>query len=416
LKIAVPRETFAGELRVALLPPNVATLVKLGHEVAIESGAGVAAGVGDDEYRGAGAAVGPDRRELIGGADVVLQVRGLGTNPEAGRADLDLFRSGQILIGQQDPLWLPELIREQAELGLTVLALETIPRISRAQSMDVLSSMATIAGYKAVLLAAMRLPKMFPMLMTAAGTLAASKVFVLGAGVAGLQAIATARRLGALVDGYDIRPAAAEQIRSLGAKVVELPLETADAEGAGGYAKEQGEDFQRRQRELLASVLQERDVVITTAAIPGAKSPLLITREMVEGMRPGSVIVDLAAERGGNCEVTEADREVEHGGVLVLGPTDLPASVPRHASQMFANNLTTLLKHLTEDGRIELDMADEITRDTTVARGGEVLHPRVRQKLGLPDLTPPAEPPPAGEPTPSGAPPAAGGPDPATTR
>jgi NAD(P) transhydrogenase subunit alpha len=383
LKIAVPKESFPGEGRVALLPANVVTLAKLGHDITIESGAGLAAGVSDDDYRGAGATIVAQRAELIGGADVVLQVRGLGANPEAGRADLGLFRSGQIVIAQQDPLWLPELVREQAERGLTILALETIPRISRAQSMDVLSSMATISGYKAVLLAAMRLPKIFPMLMTAAGTVTASKVFILGAGVAGLQAIATARRLGAVVDGYDIRPAAAEQIKSLGAKVVELPLETADAEGAGGYAKEQGEDFQRRQRELLTTVLQERDVVIATAAIPGAKSPLLITRQMVEGMRPGSVIVDLAAERGGNCEVTLADQEVDIGGVLVLGPTDLPSSVPRHASQMFANNMTTLLKHLTDDGKIELDMDDEITRDTTVARAGEVLHPRVRQKLGL---------------------------------
>ncbi|HVS14357.1 MAG TPA: Re/Si-specific NAD(P)(+) transhydrogenase subunit alpha [Thermoanaerobaculia bacterium] len=396
MKIAVPKETFAGERRVALLPANVTTLAKLGHEVAIESGAGVAAGALDDDYRAVGAGIAAQRGELIGGADVVLQVRGLGANPDAGRADLELFRSGQILVAQQDPLWLPDLVREQAARGITVLALETIPRISRAQTMDVLSSMATIAGYKAVLLAAMRLPKMFPMLMTAAGTLAASRVFILGAGVAGLQAIATARRLGALVDGYDIRPAAAEQIKSLGAKVVELPLETADAEGAGGYAKEQGEDFQRRQRELLGKVLQDRDVVITTAAIPGAKSPLLITRHMVEGMRPGSVIVDLAAERGGNCEVTEPDREVELGGVLVLGPTDLPSSVPRHASQMFANNLTTLLKHLTKDGSIVLDMGDEITRDTTVAHDGEVLHPRVRQKLGLPELAPPVETPAAG--------------------
>ncbi|HVS15570.1 MAG TPA: Re/Si-specific NAD(P)(+) transhydrogenase subunit alpha [Thermoanaerobaculia bacterium] len=385
MKIAVPKETFPGESRVALLPQNVTALAKIGHQVAIESGAGTRAGVLDDDYRAAGASVATSRSELIGGVDVVLQVRGLGANPEAGRADLELLRRGQIVIAQQDPLWLPDLVREQAGRGLTVLALETIPRISRAQSMDVLSSMATIAGYKAVLLAAMKLPKMFPMLMTAAGTVAASRVLVLGAGVAGLQAIATARKLGAIVDGYDIRPAAAEQIKSLGAKVVELPLETADAEGAGGYAKEQGEDFQRRQRELLTEVVKERDVVITTAAIPGAKSPLLITRAMVEGMRPGSVIVDLAAERGGNCEVTEADREVVVGGVLVLGPTDLPSSVPRHASQMFANNLTTLLKHLTKEGAVALDFADEITRDTTVAHGGEVLHPRVRQKLGLPE-------------------------------
>jgi NAD(P) transhydrogenase subunit alpha len=292
------------------------------------------------------------------------------------------------LIGLHEPLWRPEALRDLAARRVTVLALETLPRITRAQSMDVLSSMATLAGYGAVILAAHRLTKIFPMLMTAAGTVAPTKVLVLGAGVAGLQAIATARRLGAVVMGYDIRPAAMEQIRSLGAKVVEIPQAApAAAEDRGGYAAEQDEAQQRRQREALATAVAECDVVITTAAVPGARSPLLVTRDMVEHMRPGSVIVDLAAERGGNCELTAADREVDHGGVLVLGPTDLPSRLARHASQMFGNNVTALLKHLTDkEGRLVLDASDEIARDVTVVGDGEIRHPRVREKLGLPQL------------------------------
>jgi NAD(P) transhydrogenase subunit alpha len=291
-------------------------------------------------------------------------------------------------------------VRDLATRGVTVLALETIPRITRAQTMDVLSSMATLAGYGAVVLAARRLAKIFPMLMTAAGTIAPTKVLVLGAGVAGLQAIATARRMGAVVVGYDIRPAAMEQIRSLGAKVVEIPEATpAAAEDRGGYAREQDEDQQRRQREALAAAVAESDVVITTAAVPGARSPLLVTREMVERMRPGSVVVDLAAERGGNCELTQADDEVEHQGILVLGPTDLPSRYARHASQMFGNNITALLTHLTKDGTLILDPADEIAREVTVARDGAVTHPRGREKLGLAPLEVAPEPAPSGDPT-----------------
>ncbi|REJ86277.1 MAG: Re/Si-specific NAD(P)(+) transhydrogenase subunit alpha [Acidobacteria bacterium] len=388
MKIAVPLETYPGERRVALTPQSVKQLVAQSYEVLVQTGAGEGAGYSDAEFEQAGARCSSDRAELIGSGDVVLQVRGLGANPEAGQADLELFERGpaeQISIAQHDPLWRPELAQQLSQRQVRVLALETIPRISRAQSMDVLSSMATIAGYKAVLLAADRLPQMFPMLMTAAGTVSAARVFVIGAGVAGLQAIATARRLGAIVQGYDIRPAAAEQIRSLGAKSVELPVASEDAEDAGGYARAQGEEFNRRQRELLAEVIAASDVVITTAAIPGAPSPVLITAEMVAAMKPGSVIVDLAAERGGNCELTEADRDVSSGGVTVLGPTDLPSRVPRHASQMFSNNLTTLIKHLTHEGHLELDLADEITHDVLVADRGEVLHPRMRAKLGLPE-------------------------------
>lgn len=383
--VAVQKETSPGERRVALTPHGVAQIVSLGHEVHVQAGAGEGAFHSDDEYRSSGATVVGERRALFERAQVVLQVRGLGSNPDQGRGDLELLRSEQVVVGLHDPLWVPQAIADLAERGLTVLALETIPRISRAQSMDVLSSMATIAGYRAVLLAGSTLPKMFPMLMTAAGTLTGARVFVLGAGVAGLQAIASARRLGAVVQGYDIRPAAGEQIKSLGAKVVEIPVAEGETEDAGGYAREQGEDFLRRQREHLGKVVAGSDVVITTAAVPGAKSPILVTTEMVAGMAPGSVVVDLAAERGGNCELTRADETVVHGGVTILGPTDLASSLPVHASQMFSNNLTSLLKHLTREGEIVLDLDDEITRDTVVARSGEVLHPAVRAKLGLPE-------------------------------
>lgn len=384
MKIAVPKESFPGEQRVALLPANVTALQRLGHQLMVETAAGAESGAGDDEYAAAGATILP-RGSLFEAAEVVVQVRGLGANPEAGRADLPLLRGGQILIGLHEPLWRAEAVRDLAARSVTVLALELVPRTSRAQSMDVLSSMATLSGYGAVLVAARRIPKIFPMLMTAAGTLLPTKVLVLGAGVAGLQAIATARRLGAVVLGYDIRPAAAEQIKSLGAKVVELPSAAA-AEGEGGYARALDAEQQRRQRELLAGAVAECDVVITTAAVPGARSPLLVTRDMVERMRPGSVIVDLAAERGGNCELTEPDREIVHRGVVVLGPTDLPSRAARHASQMFGSNVTSLLKHVTKEGAVVLDSADEIVRELTVARAGEVVHAGVREKLGLPPL------------------------------
>jgi NAD(P) transhydrogenase subunit alpha len=389
--VGVNKENHPGETRVALVPASVEKLVALGFSILIESGAGEKAGYSDAEYTTAGASLCSSRAEIFEKSDAVLQIRGVGGSA-SGEGDLDLVRPGQILIGQHDPLWRPELTKQLADKGVSVLSLEMIPRISRAQSMDVLSSMATLAGYKAVLAAASDLPQMFPMLMTAAGTVQAARVFVLGAGVAGLQAIATARRLGGIVQGYDVRPAAKEQIESLGAKAIDLPIETADSEDAGGYAKAQGEDFNRRQREFLTEVVAEQDVVITTAAIPGMPSPVLITREMVEGMKPGSVIVDLAAERGGNCELTEADQRVEHGGVLILGPTDLPSTVARHASQMFSNNLTTLLTHLNHEGAIQFDMSDEITRGTTIAHQGEVLHERVRDKLGLEPIPEPAEP------------------------
>ncbi len=385
--VGVLKETLSTERRVALVPASVEKLSGLGYEVRFEKGAGARSGFADDEYQTAGARV-VSRDEALA-ADIVLQVRGPGSNLEKAQELIGGAKKEQVWIGLQDPLWRPDETKALAERGATVMSLEMIPRISRAQSMDVLSSMATIAGYKAVLLAASELPQMFPMMMTAAGTLKPARVFVLGAGVAGLQAIATARRLGAVVSGYDIRPAAAEQIESLGAKSIQLEIETEGSEDKGGYARAQGEDTQRRQRELLAEVLTEQDVVITTAAVPGAKSPLLVTTEMVEGMPRGSVVIDLAAERGGNCELTKADERVEHGGVLVLGPTDLASTAPRHASQMYSNNLTTLLHHLTDDSRLVLDMSDEITRGTTIAQGGEVLDARVRGKLGLEPLPDP---------------------------
>jgi NAD(P) transhydrogenase subunit alpha len=282
-----------------------------------------------------------------------------------------------------------------AERGMTLFAMELIPRITRAQSMDVLSSMATISGYKAVLLAADHLPKLFPMLMTAAGTLAPAKVLVIGAGVAGLQAIASAKRLGAVVHGYDVRPAVKEQVESLGAKFVEMPLETADAETAGGYAKQLGEEFYQKQRELMARTVAASDVCITTAAIPGKPSPRVITAEAARGMAPGSVIVDLAAERGGNCELTKADEVVVDGGVTIIGPTNLPSEVPTHASQMLANNLTNFLKLITRGGELHLNLEDEVVRSTLTTYRGEVVSPQVRELLGLPPLqTPPAGSPP----------------------
>jgi NAD(P) transhydrogenase subunit alpha len=313
-------------------------------------------------------------------------VRTAGANPEHAAAEIQELRSGQTVIGFVEPLTAGEAVRQLATRGVTTFSMELMPRITRAQSMDALSSMATIAGYKAVLIAASTLPRMFPMLMTAAGTITPARVFVVGAGVAGLQAISSARRLGAKVEAYDVRPAVKEQVQSLGAKFVELPLETGQAEDKGGYATAQDESFYRRQREMMARVVASSDVVITTAAIPGRKSPVLVTAQMVTGMAPGSVIVDLAAERGGNCELTRPDEIVVEHGVTIIGPTNLPATVPYHASQMYAKNITTFLLHLVKSGALVVNPEDEITRETLVTSGGEVMHPRARQAAGLPPL------------------------------
>jgi len=379
--VAVPQESFPGETRVALIPASVPALKKAGLEVVVQSSAGQRAGFSDAQYSEKGAKVAQDRAELFT-ADVILQVRAAGANPEAGQADLGRFRQGQVVIGMCDPLGAPQAAQQVAARGVTLFALELLPRITRAQSMDVLSSMATVAGYRAVLLGAMHLPKMFPMLMTAAGTITPAKVFVMGVGVAGLQAIATARRLGAMVSANDIRPAVKEQVQSLGAKFVQLELDTAEAEDKGGYAKEMGEEFLRKQREMIARVVAESDVVITTAAVPGKKAPTLVTAEMVGGMAPGSVIVDLGAERGGNCELTRPGETAVEKGVTILGPVNLPAEVPYHASQMYAKNISTFLLHLVHDGQLKLDLEDEITRGTLVARDGKVVHPSVCPLLG----------------------------------
>jgi H+-translocating NAD(P) transhydrogenase subunit alpha len=381
MRVGVPKETFPGEARVALVPASVAPLKKAGAAIVIERGAGDAAGFPDETFRAAGAEV-ASRDELFSSADVLLQVRTPPANPEQGRADLARIRRDQILIGFAEPLFSPDETRAVAERGATLFAMELMPRITRAQSMDALSSMATIAGYKAVLLAAFALPRMFPMLMTAAGTVAPARVFIMGAGVAGLQAISAARRLGAKVEAYDVRPAVKEQVQSLGAKFVELPLETAGAEDKGGYAKAQDESFYRRQREMLQRVVAANDVVITTALVPGRKAPILVTEEMVKGMQPGSVVVDLAAERGGNCELTEADRTIVKHRVTIMGPTNLPATVPYHASQMYAKNITTFLLHLIKDGKVSVNADDEITRETLVTRGGEIVHARVKELMG----------------------------------
>jgi NAD(P) transhydrogenase subunit alpha len=375
----VPRETFAGERRVSLTPRACEALIKAKLELIIESGAGLDAGFPDEEYAKRGVRIG-SRAEVFGTAAIIAQVRTVGANPENGRDDLGLFRQGQLLIGLGEPL---TAVRECAELaarGVDYLAMELIPRITRAQAMDVLSSMASIAGYEAVLIGASALPKLFPMMMTAAGTLTPAKVLILGAGVAGLQAIATARRLGAVVSAYDVRSAVKEQIESLGAKFVVLDIES--AEGTGGYAKAMDEAYYKRQRELLAAVLKEQDVVITTAAVPGRKAPILITTEMAEAMLPGSVIVDIAAERGGNCELTVAGQTVVHRGVSVIGAWHLPSLAPFHASQMYGTNIVNLLKLIVnKEGALAMDRNDEIIRESLVTFGGSVVHPKIVQLL-----------------------------------
>lgn len=376
--IGVPKETYPNEQRVALIPALIPSLHKAGFEVLIEAGAGEAAGFPDTEYQEAGAHLVNSRADLFAKADILLQVRTAGANPHFDE-DLPLLREGQILIGLMEPLWKAEVMPRLAERGVIAFAMELMPRISRAQSMDVLSSMAMVAGYKAVLLAASHLPKMFPLMMTAAGTVQPARVFVIGAGVAGLQAIATARRLGAVVEAYDIRPAAKGEAESLGAKFVSLGLESEEAQEATGYAKAFDEAFYRRQQQLLASVIARNDVVITTAAVPGKRAPLLINAQMVRAMRPGAVIVDLAAEWGGNCELTRAGETVVEHGVTIIGAVNLASTVPFHASQLYSRNLANFLTLLFKEGQLNLE--DEITRSTLVTYHGAVVHPRVQENL-----------------------------------
>jgi NAD(P) transhydrogenase subunit alpha len=377
MNVGIPRESWPGETRVSVIPAAVPALTKAGLQVIVERGAGVAAGFTDDAYTAQGAKLA--ERPDVFAADIVLQVR-------IGPADAADYRPGQMVIGFADPLGTPAAIKALSSTGATLLSMELMPRITRAQSMDALSSMATVAGYKGVLLAANALPRMFPMMMTAAGTVSPARVFVVGAGVAGLQAIASAKRLGAKVEAYDVRPAVKEQVQSLGAKFVELPLDAADSEDKGGYAKAQDESFYRRQREMMIKVVAASDVVITTALIPGKRAPILMTTEMVEAMAPGAVVVDLAAERGGNCELTKPDQTVVHRGVIILGPSNPAALVPYHSSQMYARNITTFLMHLlgkegAKQQTIPLDPNDEITRETLLTRNGEVVHPRVKELL-----------------------------------
>jgi NAD(P) transhydrogenase subunit alpha len=385
--VGVPRESFPGELRVALTPAVVPNLAKAGLEVVVEAGAGVRAGYPDADYVSKGAKILVQRAEVFRAADVIVQVLCYGSNDKSGKDDLPLFRRDQILIGFLRPLGSLETVQEIAAAGVASFSLELMPRTTRAQSMDALSSMGTICGYKAVLIAADTLPRIFPMLTTAAGTITPGRVFIIGAGVTGLQAIATARRLGAVTSAYDMRPAAKEQVHSLGARFVELPIEATDAQDAGGYARAQGEDFYRRQRELLARVVAESDVVITAAVIPGQKSPVLVTGEMVARMAPGSVMVDLASERGGNCELTRTGEVVIEHGVSIIGWINIAGRVPYHASQLYGRNLSAFLLHLVQDGKLRLNLEDEIIHSTLVTREGQIVNPRVREFYALPALT-----------------------------
>jgi len=382
--IGVPREIYPKERRVALAPAVIPNLKKAGLDVYLEAGAGLAAGYPDKEYEEKGAKIVAERAEVFRAADIIVQFLCHGANDKNGRQDLPLFHKGQVLVGFLRPLGTPQTLQEIAERGVTSFAVELMPRTTRAQSMDVLSSMATICGYKAVLRAADALPRMFPMLTTAAGTIAPARVLIIGAGVAGLQAIAAARRLGAVASAYDMRPASKEQVQSLGGRFVELPIEAKDAQDASGYAKAQDESFYQKQRELLGNVIAESDVVITAAVIPGKKSPVLVTKEMVARMAPGSVIVDLAAERGGNCEWTKPDETTVVNGVTIIGEYNLAGTVPYHASQMFARNVSAFLLHLVKDGKLQLNLQDEIIRETLVTHDGEVVNARVREFFGMP--------------------------------
>lgn len=384
--VGVPKEIYPGERRVALVPAVIPNLKKAGLEVHVQAGSGLLAGYPDSEYADKGAKLVPSRAEIFQNADIVVQFLCHGANDKNGTEDLPLMRRGQVLVGFVRPLGTPKTLQEIAQRGVTAFSVEMIPRTTRAQSMDALSSMATICGYRAVVLAADTLPRMFPMLTTAAGTIAPARVLIIGAGVAGLQAIATARRLGAVASAYDMRPAAKEQVQSLGGRFVELAIEAKDAQDARGYGKAQDESFYEKQRELLGNTVAESDVVITAAVIPGKKSPVLVTKEMVARMAPGSVIVDLAAERGGNCELTKPNETIVAHGVTIIGEFNLAATVPYHASQLYARNVAAFLLHLTKDGKLQLNLQDDIIRETMVTHEGEVVNARVREFFSLPAL------------------------------
>src|ERR1700682_5340004 len=384
--VGIPRETYPGERRVALVPAVIPNLAKAGLEVVVEAGAGIEAGFPDADYAAKGAKILKDRAEVFGTADIVIQVLCYGSNDQTGRADLPLLRRGQLLIGFLRPLGSADIIREVAAIGVMSFSVELMPRTTRAQSMDALSSMGTICGYKAVLLAADTSIRIFPMMTTAADTITPTRVFVIGAGVAGLQAISTARRLGAVASAYDMRAASKEQVQSLGGRFVELPIEAQNAQDARGYGTAQDETFYARQRELLGRVVGESDVVITAAVIPGKKSPVLITADMVKAMAPGSVIVDLASERGGNCELTRTGETVKEYGVSIIGAINLASSVPYHASQMYSRNVANFLMYQVKDGKVQHNLQDEIIRETMVTHDGEIVNARVREFFKLPAL------------------------------
>ena len=373
MKVAVPREIEQGERRVALVPDTARMLVAAGLQVGVETRAGAAAFIDDDAYDKAGAKIASRAGELLRDADAVLKVQA------PREPEISLLRKGAVLISFLQPATQADTVRSLASHGITAFSLELLPRISRAQSMDALSSQASAAGYKAVLMAADRIGKLFPMMMTAAGTVAPTRVLVMGAGVAGLQAIATARRLGAVVSAYDVRPAVKEEVESLGATFIELPLQS--QEGEGGYAREQSEEFLQKQRELIGEHIAKSDVVITTAAVPGRRAPLLVTGDMVRGMRPGSIIVDLAAETGGNVELTQPGREIDVGGVTILGTRNVPSTMPLTTSQLYARNVANLLLHLVKNGAISLDFQDEITRGACVTHAGEIVNERAKQMV-----------------------------------
>ena len=381
MTIGVPNETCPGERRVSIVPAGVGALVRAGCAVRVSAGAGREAGIADADYEAAGALLVPERESVFAEADVIVQVRGGGANPDSGMADVELLREGQVLTGFLEPLSAAAEIRALADRRATACAMELIPRTSRAQSMDALSSQANIGGYKAALMAAEYLPKLFPMMMTAAGTITPAHVFVVGVGVAGLQAIATCKRLGAVIQAYDVRPAVKEQVQSVGARFVELELDTAESEGSGGYAQAMDEQFYAKQREMMARVVSENDVVITTAAVPGKPAPVLVTEDMIKSMKPGSVVIDLAAERGGNCEITEPGKTVVKHGVTLVGELNLPSTVPFHASQMYSNNIVNFLKLMINDGALDANVDDDIVQGATVTRDGEIVNEVVRSVL-----------------------------------
>ena len=397
LTVGVPKETFPGEQRVAIVPDTVKHLAKAGMNALIEAGAGYGAGFTDAQYREKGAEVVSDRLDVFVQSDIIAQVRGLGANPEKGRDDLNFLKPRHTIVSLFEPLTAKNEVKAIAMSGVRSFALELIPRITRAQNMDVLSSMATIAGYKAAMISAEKLPKMFPMMMTAAGTIKPAKVFIIGAGVAGLQCIASAKKAGAVVYAFDVRPEVKEQIESLGGKFLEI--EIADARGEGGYARELTAEEKKKQQEMMATQIAESDVVITTAAVPGKKAPVLIPADVARRMHAGSVIIDMAAERGGNCELAKAGETIVENGITIIGPTNIPANLPFHASQMFAKNVQNLLSLIIKDGQLTMDMEDEIIVGTLECDGDQIVHKMAREIFGLEPL---AKPEPAAEPVAEG--------------